>query len=219
MNPKTAVLLGSSGLIGSHILDILLKDEQFSTIRVLVRRPLPFSHKKLQVKVIDFNDLAAFKAGVKGADAVFCAVGTTNKKVEGDKVSYRKVDYDIPVNAARFCAETGCPQFLLVSSVGANSKGGNFYIKQKGEVEDMVKTISIPSVSIFRPSMLLGKRQESRPAEAVAQAMSKSLSFLFPSKYKPIAAEDVAKAMVAASKQDKPGFRVYHFSEMIALRG
>lgn len=219
MPEKTAALIGATGLIGSHLLKCLLDDDDFKTIRLLVRRPLEIRDPKVIVIVIDFEDKAAFKAGIAGCDAVFCAVGTTSKKVKGDKEAYRKVDYDIPVNAARFCAETGCKQFLLVSSVGANSKGGNFYIKLKGEVEDLVQSISIPSVSIFRPSMLLGKREESRPMEAFAQAMSKSLSFLFPSKYHPIAAEDVAKAMVAASKQDKPGFLIYHFAEMKALQG
>jgi uncharacterized protein YbjT (DUF2867 family) len=217
MSEKTAALIGATGLIGSHLLAFLKEDDDFKSIRVLVRRPVPFNHPKIKVLVIDFEDESAFKAGIAGCNAMFCAVGTTNKKVKGDKAAYRKVDYDIPVNAARFCVETGCPHFLLVSSVGANSKGGNFYIRLKGEVEDMVKSISIPSVSIFRPSMLLGKRPESRPMEAVAQAISKPLSIMFPSQYKPIAAEDVAKAMVAASKQDKPGFQVYHFREMKAL--
>jgi uncharacterized protein YbjT (DUF2867 family) len=218
MPQRTAALIGATGLIGSHLLKCLQDDDDFKMIRVIVRRPVPFNHPKIKVLVIDFADEAAFKAGIAGCDAVFVAVGTTQKKVKGDKAAYRKVDYDIPVNAARFCAETGCPHFLLVSSVGADSKGGNFYIKLKGEVEDKVQSMSIPSVSIFRPSMLLGKRPESRPMETVAQAISKPLSFLFPSQYKPIAAVDVAKAMVAASKLDKPGFRVYHFREMNSLQ-
>jgi uncharacterized protein YbjT (DUF2867 family) len=217
MTAKTAALIGATGLIGSHLLKCLKDDDDFKTIRLLVRRPIEFKDPKVRVIVSDFADEAAFKAGIAGCDAVFCAVGTTNKKVNGDKAAYRKVDYDIPVKAAMFCTETGCRQFLLVSSVGASSKAGNFYLKLKGEVEDKVQSLSIPSVSIFRPSFLLGKRLESRPAEALAQAMSKSLSFLFPAKYKPIQAEDVAKAMLAASKQDKPGFRLYHFREMKAL--
>lgn len=217
MSQKTAALIGATGLIGSHLLAFLQDDDAFKTIRVLVRRSVPFSHPKIRVLVIDFADNAAFKAAIAGCDAVFCAVGTTNDKVKGDKTAYRKVDYDIPVNAAKYCAETVCTQFLLVSSIGANSKGGNFYLKLKGEVEDKVQSIGIPSVSIFRPSMLLGKRPESRPMEAIAQAISKPLSFLFPSQYKPIAAKDVARAMIAASKQDKPGFRVYQFREMKAF--
>jgi uncharacterized protein YbjT (DUF2867 family) len=219
MSERTAALIGATGLIGSHLLKCLQDDDDFKTIRLLVRRPVPFNHPKVRVLVIDFADEAAFKAGIAGCGAVFCAVGTTNKKVKGDKVAYRKVDYDIPVNAARFCVEMGCPHFLLVSSVGASSKGENFYIKLKGEVEDQVRNLSIPSVSIFRPSMLLGKRPESRPLEAIAQVMMKPMSTLFPSQYKPIAAEDVAKAMIAACTQDKLGFHIYHFKEMKSLRG
>lgn len=213
----TTTLIGSTGLIGSHILDLLLKDDYFATVRVLVRRPVPISYPKLLVMVIDFADPEVFKEAIRGSEAVFCAVGTTNAKVRGDKTAYRKVDYDIPVNTARFCAETGVKQFLLVSSVGANSRSGNFYLKLKGEVEDTVRDTSIPAISIFRPSMLLGKRKESRPAESMAQVMSKGLSFLFPSKYKPVAASDVAKVMVAACKQDIPGVHVYHYLEMMAL--
>ncbi len=167
--------------------------------------------------MIDFEDEKAFREGIAGCDTVFVAVGTTQKKVNGDKTSYRKVDYDIPVNAARFCRESGAKQFLLVSSVGANSQSNNFYLKLKGEVEDKIGTFSVPSVSVFRPSMLLGKRNESRPMEKIAQAISKPLGFLFPSKYKPIKARDVARAMIAASNQNKPGSRIYHYREMMLL--
>ncbi|MBW6459145.1 MAG: NAD(P)H-binding protein [Bacteroidales bacterium] len=214
---QTATIIGSTGLIGGHLLNQLLQDDDIATVRALVRRSLKTSHPKLQVVVIDFSDLAAFKEGIRGSDAVFCAVGTTNKKVKGDKTAYRNVDYNIPVNAARCCAETDGKQFLLVSSVGADSHSRNFYLKLKGEVEEEIRRLPIPSVSIFRPSMLLGKRQESRPMESIAQAISKSLPFLFPSKYKPIAASNVARAMVAAGKQDLPGIQVHHFREMMAL--
>jgi uncharacterized protein YbjT (DUF2867 family) len=217
MNQKTAAVIGATGLIGSHLLTLLKEDDDFKSVRVLVRRPVAFNHPKIKIMVIDFADEAAIKVGLAGCEAVFVAVGTTQKKVKGDKIAYRKVDYDIPVNAAKFSAETGCKSFLLVSSVGADSKSGNFYLKLKGEVEDKISSMSIPSISIFRPSMLLGNRQESRPMETIAQVISKGLSFLFPSKYKPILAEDVAKVMIAACKQDKPGIRIFHFREMMAL--
>lgn len=209
--------MGSTGLIGSQVLDLLIKDESIVSVRILVRRPVELEHLKLQVKVIDFADLEAFREGIRGSDAVFCAVGTTNNKVKGDKMAYRQVDYDIPVCAARCCAETGGKQFLLVSSVGADKHSRNFYLKLKGEVEEAVKSLDLPSISIFRPSMLLGKRNESRPMETVAQVISKPLSFLFPSKYKPIDAASVARAMVAEAKQCKPGARIYHYQEIMAL--
>lgn len=154
----TAAIIGSTGLIGSQVLELLLNDKHFSSIKIIVRRPLSIDHPKARVVVIDFADDAAFKQAVSGSGAVFCAVGTTQQKVKGNKEAYRKVDYDIPVHAARFCAEAGVGQFLLVSSVGADSNSNNFYLKLKGEVEDAVKRMNIPSVSIFRPSVLLGKR-------------------------------------------------------------
>ncbi|MCU0369987.1 MAG: NAD(P)H-binding protein [Bacteroidales bacterium] len=219
MNNNTAALIGATGLIGGHLLEILQADEDFNAIRVIVRRPVEFNHPKIKVLVINFADEKAYREAVAGCDAVFVAVGTTQKKVKGDRAAYRKVDYDIPVNAAKYSSEAGCNRFLLVSSVGADSKSGNFYLKLKGEVEDKVKSFSIPSISIFRPSMLLGNRQESRPMETAAQVISKGLSFLFPSKYKSIEASEVAKAMIAAEKTGKIGVNIYQFNEMKSFIG
>src|SRR5205814_8206033 len=107
--------------------------------------------------------------------------------VKGDKTAYRKVDHDIPVNAARFCKMTGCKIFVLVSSVGANSKSKNFYFKLKGEVEDAVKQSGVETIHIMRPSMLLGKHNDFRLGEKIGQPLMKIFSFLIPSTYKPIA--------------------------------
>ena len=217
MKEKTAAIVGSTGLIGGKLLELLLYDNYFNVIRVIVRRPVEFNNPAVRVIVIDFSDEISFKSALSGCDALFCAVGTTQKKVNGDRAAYYKVDYDIPVNAARFCKETGSPVFLLVSSVGADSKSKNFYLKLKGEVEDKVREMKIDSVSVFRPSMLLGKRNEYRFTEEVAKAISAPLSLIFPSKYKPIKAENVAGAMIAASKKATPGFNVYHYREMINI--
>lgn len=217
MNAKTAAIIGSSGLIGSKLLELLLNDNYYNEVRVIVRQPVEFDNPAVIVKVIDFSDDASFKSAIAGSDALFCAVGTTQKKVKGDRAAYYKVDYDIPVKAAKFCKATGCPAFLIVSSVGAASKSKNFYLKLKGEVEDNLRGMKIASVSVFRPSMLLGKRKEFRLSEEIAKAVSAPLSFLFPSKYKPIKAEYVARAMITASKQALPGFNVYHYKEMLNI--
>lgn len=212
---KTATLIGATGLIGSRLLTRLQNDDYFGSIRILSRRPVELTGPKTDVQAIDFSDLKQFRSAIEGSDAVFCAVGTTHKKVDGDKEAYRKVDYDIPVNAARFCAESGCPRFLLVSSVGADSSSGSFYLKLKGEVEDAVKEACVPSVSIFRPSILLGDRNESRPAETAGKILMKTFSFLLSSRMKPIDAEDVAGAMLIAAKQGREGFHIYHYREMM----
>jgi len=214
---KTAILIGATGLIGSHLLELMKADDTFEKIKLLVRRPVDIAHPKVEVQVIDFTDDAAYKQALAGSNAVFCSIGTTQQKVKGDKTAYRKVDYDIPVRAAKFCAETGCEQFLLVSSVGANSKSNNFYIKLKGEVEDEVKSQPIPSIHIFRPSMLLGHRkQEYRLGERIFQPMMKMLAPVIPAKWKAITVEDVAKAMITASKQHVQGLHVYEYREMMA---
>lgn len=217
MKRKTATLIGATGLIGGHLLNLLQNDIDFQRVRILVRRPLAIQHPKIEIIVLDFADENAFRAAIKGSEMVFCSIGTTQKKVQGDKTAYRKVDFDIPTLAARLCAEEGCAQFLLVSSVGADSKSGNFYLQLKGEVEDAVRAAGVASVGIFRPSMLLGQRQEFRLGERLGQMAMSLLSFLIPSHYKAIEAVAVAKAMLATAKNKKQGFTIYHYKEMIDL--
>jgi uncharacterized protein YbjT (DUF2867 family) len=208
----TATLIGATGLIGGHLLEELLKDGYFDTIRILIRRPIEFTHPKLEKKLVDFTYAESFRLALDGSDTVFSAIGTTQKKVKGDKAAYRKVDYDIPVNAARFCKMTGCDKFIFVSSVGANSKSNNFYLKLKGEVEDAVKAVGLKSVHIMRPSMLLGDRKEFRFGEKIGSPVMKAISFLLPSKYRPIHGRDVAKAMLALARNEKKGCDNYEFA-------
>jgi uncharacterized protein YbjT (DUF2867 family) len=214
---KTATLIGATGLIGGELLNLILNDDYFGTVRVLVRRPFNRNNPKLEKKLVDFNDNDSLLVALDNSDVVLCAVGTTQKKVKGDKEAYRKIDYDIPVHAARFCKMTGCKTFVFVSSVGANSKSNNFYLKLKGEVEDAVKEVGLESVHIMRPSMLLGNREEFRFGEKIGSPLMKAFSFLLPSKYKPVEATDVAKAMITASKENRKGFFVYEYNEIRKL--
>lgn len=215
MRNKTATLIGATGLIGSQLLDLLQADSAFSEIKILVRRPIKIDNPKVKVSIIDFSDEESFQSEISGSSVVFCAIGTTNKKTKGDKNEYRKIDYNIPVTAAKLSLKTGCKQFVLVSSYGANSKSNNFYTKLKGEVEDTLSSLNIPSLSIFRPSLLLGKRQEFRFGEIIATLLMNPLSFLLPTKIKPIKAYDVAKSMLEASKADTKGTKIYHYKEIM----
>jgi len=217
MSTKTATLIGATGLIGGELLNLLLKDDYFQAVKILVRRPFNLVHARLEKKLVDFNDNDSLLVALDNSDIIFCTVGTTQKKVKGDKEAYRKVDYDIPVHAARFSKMVGCNVFVLVSAVGANSKSKNFYLKLKGEVEDQIGKLGIDSVHIMRPSMLVGDRHEYRVAEKIGTPLMKAFSFLLPSKYKPIKASDVAKAMVAAAKMSEEGFFVYDYEEMRKL--
>lgn len=217
MTERIATLTGATGLVGGELLNRLLEDPFFDKIRILVRRPFPMEHPKLEKKLVDFEDADSLLVALDGSEVIFCAIGTTQKNVRGDKAAYRKVDFDIPVHVATYGHMVGCKTFVLVSSVGANSKSKTFYLELKGEVEDAVRATGIESIHIMRPSMLLGQRKESRPMEKIGQPLMSALSFLLPSKYKPIKAGDVAKAMLAVSKTSKPGFFVYEYHEMKSL--
>jgi uncharacterized protein YbjT (DUF2867 family) len=217
---QTAVVIGSTGLIGSQLVKLLLEDKVFSEVRVLVRKPVGFSHPKLTVQMVSFDNYPELKEKIGPAHSCFCCIGTTQKKVRGDKVAYRKVDYDIPVNTANGCIENGVRKFLLVSSVGANKGVKNFYLQLKGSVEETLSTLEFESIHFFRPSLLLGNRKEFRAGERMAQVSMQLLSFLFLGKikkYKPIHSLDVAKAMIAASKQQTNGVHVYEYEKIMEL--
>lgn len=217
MSGKTIAIIGVTGLTGSHLYELAKQDDSIETIRLIVRRPFQHTDKKTEVKLIDFANAESFKLSIDGSNIVFCSIGTTRKKVKGDMAVYRKVDFDIAVNAARFCKETGCEKFVLVSSVGASSKSNNFYLKLKGEVEDAVKAIGLKTVYIMQPSILLGDRNESRLMEGIGKAVMTIFSFLIPAKYKPIQAKDVAKAMMASAKKNVEGVFVYEYGEIKKL--
>jgi uncharacterized protein YbjT (DUF2867 family) len=198
----TATIIGATGLIGGYLLQELLQDSHYDTVRILIRRPVELAHPKLEKKLVDFNDKESFRLALEGSDVVFCAIGTTQKKVKGDKEAYRKVDYDITVNAARLGKLCGCETFVYVSSVGANSQSNNFYLKLKGEIEEAVQAVGLKSVHIMRPSLLVGDRKEFRLGEKIAQWVMPVFSFLMPKKYRPVKARDVAREMAKLAKQN-----------------
>ena len=211
----TATLVGATGLIGSHLLQELLKDIYFDTVRILIRRPIDITHTKLEKKIVDFNDSDSILVALSNSDVLFCAIGSTMRKVKGDKVAYRKIDFEIPVSLARFCKISGCEKFILVSSAGANPKSSNFYQRLKGETDDAIKRSGLKTIHIMRPSLLLGERKEYRLGENIGKAIMTSLSFLIPAKYKAIQGKDVAKVMLDLSKKNEEGIFVH---ENIAIR-
>jgi uncharacterized protein YbjT (DUF2867 family) len=217
MSERIATLIGATGLIGGELLSLLLDDDYFEKVRILIRRPFTMSHPKLEKKLVDFSDADSLLVDLDESDAVFCAIGTTMKKVKGNKAVYRRIDYDIPVNIARYCKIMNCKNYILVSAVGADSGSRNFYLKLKGEVEDIVTKVGIESTYFMRPSILLGKRNEFRFGERVTIPLMKKIAFLLPSKYKPIEARDVAKAMLAAAKKHEKGLFVCEYKKMKRL--
>lgn len=220
---RKATILGASGLIGSALLDILLSDPYYEEVTVMVRKSLPLQHPKLRQSIVNFEVPEEYEAPIAGSETVFCAVGTTMKKVEGNHDAYRKVDYDIPVTAAKVAAGQGVFNFILVSSIGANAaNNNNFYLKLKGIVEETVSKFSLPQVQLFRPSLLLGHRNESRPAERMGQWLAPVLSVFMAGRwrsYKPVNAQTVAKAMVAAGKQQQRGVFIHTYDSIKKLAG
>ncbi len=217
---QTAVIIGATGLIGSYAVSELLNDDAFGEVIVLVRREFGLKHAKLKARVVDFNDMEDYKNKLGTGTAIFSCIGTTQKKVKGDRAAYRKIDFDITVNAAKLGKDLGFNTFLFVSAIGANAKAGNFYLKLKGEVEDAVAAVGLNSVHIFQPSMLLGNRNEKRFGESVMQGVMKGISFSLAGKlrkYRPVEALTVAKAMVVAAKNNIAGKHVYVYDEIIAL--
>lgn len=210
-------ILGSTGLIGSHLLHHLIEDPDITNIKAIARREVSFGSPKVESVTISFQDEFAFKVALIGMDVVYCAVGTTRKKAGGNNEAYRQVDYTIPVNAAQFSFDAGCSSFILVSSLGADNQSNNFYLKLKGEVEEHIGKIPFSSFIIFRPSLLLGKRDEFRLGEWLAQFFIKPLAFLLPARIKPILAKDVAMAMWKASKIKGQGIQIFHYKEIKAL--
>ena len=162
---RTALLLGATGLVGGHVLDLLLASPRYSRVRVLGRRRLARTDAKLDSQEIDFDRLARH-AELFRVDDVFCCLGTTIAKA-GSQEAFRRVDLSYVVEAASLASEAGAEQFLVVSAVGADPDSRVFYNRVKGEMEAGVKRLPFRAVWILRPSLLLGEREEFRLGEKV----------------------------------------------------
>lgn len=217
MNNKIATVIGASGLIGSLLLEQLINDNAFTLIHVLSRRPINTGSNKVKNILLDFNNTSEIKKEVENSAVVFCAIGTTQKKVKGDMTAYKKVDLDLPLTIAQIVSELNIPKFMLVSSVGADNKSNNFYLKIKGEVEAFTKQLPILQVGFFQPSLLLGNRKEFRLGERIAQMVMPLFNFLVPGKYKAIEASVVAKAMLGFAKKDQKGSFTFQYAQMMEL--
>lgn len=207
-----AVLAGTTGLVGSRLLNLLLNDERYTRVVALSRKALDRQHPKLQNLVVDFARLEEYAAQLK-ADDVFCCLGTTIRQA-GSQAAFRKVDFDYPLNLAKVTHEQGARQYLLVTALGSDKASSIFYNRVKGEVEEAIGQVGFDSYHIFQPSMLLGDRKESRAGEGVGKAVMTALDFLIPKKYKAIEATKVAKGMLAIAKQNHAGTHFHVSGEL-----
>jgi uncharacterized protein YbjT (DUF2867 family) len=226
---RTALLVGATGLIGGNVLDVLIADARWSRVVVLARRAVEQKHEKVSEHIVDFEELADLEtapsaggsraggaldgAPAGGAfaavDDVFACLGTTIK-VAGSQERFRRVDHDYTVAVARLARAAGGRGIALVSSIGASETTSSFYLRVKGETERDVRALDYPTTVIARPSILLGKRSENRPAERAGIAVANVLAPLMLGglrAYRPIAARDVAIAMVEALGEQDVGER------------
>jgi len=215
MDKKQATLFGGTGLIGSFLLDLILADDTFTKVNVITRKPLIKKHDKMEVIQIDFSKPQEIERSIGDSKVVFSCIGTTQTQVNGDKKAYRKIDYDISHNIALGCEKKGVEHFLFISTAGANSSSSNFYMGLKGEIDDTVLNLKLTATTIFRPSLLLGKRNEFRPGERLAQIIMPLFSFLMPKKLQAIRGEKVAKAMLDQSKLKNIGNTIIENEAML----
>ena len=194
---KTAIILGATGLTGSILLEKLVNDERYKTIKLFSRKEIDGLPSKVNQYVGNLFELENFKADFTG-DEVYCCIGTTAKKTP-DKALYTAIDYGIPVAAAKLSKENGIHTFLVVSALGANAKSSIFYTKTKGEMERDVLLEQIENTFILQPSIIEGKRNEQRIGEKIGLAAFKLVQPLFfgkLKKYKITKAEHIALAML-----------------------
>ncbi|MDQ8003286.1 MAG: oxidoreductase [Pedobacter sp.] len=213
---KKAILFGASGFVGGYLLNDLLQSDIYEEVTIVLRKPLNVQHPKLKMVLADYQNLAQNKEYLVGDD-VFIALGTTKKKTPDEK-EYYQIDHDYPVLAAQLTKENGAKNVSLVSAVGANAKSSIFYVRTKGETERDVIAIDFEHTQIFRPSMIMGSRAESRPLEKVFIKIFSIVNLLLIgslNKYKGITAKNIAKAMIKAAQQTNEKIKILHWEEMI----
>lgn len=201
-----ALVFGATGLIGSHLVKLLVKSNEYKEVILFTRKPLESTTPKVKVVAFDFDKWEGVEAYFTPNAKVFCCIGTTKAKTPGHE-EYRNVDFGIPVKIAEFAARGSCRGMLVVSALGANEGSLNFYLKTKGEMEKEVEGKGIRETYFFRPALLLGERNEIRRGEDFGKMMNGILSpILFGGlkKYRGIEAIVVARAMLKVSRNGYP---------------
>ncbi|MDC3184553.1 NAD(P)H-binding protein [Candidatus Pelagibacter sp.] len=200
---KTALVFGSTGLIGRHLILQLIKNDNYNKIKLFVRSEIVINGPKIEIIKTDFNDLENHKEDIKGDDCFFC-IGTT-KQNSPDKNEYQKVELDIPKKIAQIARTNSVNSFIFISSIYANPKSSGDYVKFKGLVEEELKKLNFSNLGILRPSFLMGDRKENRVGEQIGILTFRLLSPLLLGplkKMKPINSEKVAKAMIKIANKN-----------------
>ena len=200
---KTALLFGSTGLVGGHVLNYLIQNSNYSKIKLFVRSFTGITNTKIEIIKTDFNNLNKHAEDIKGDECFFC-IGTTKKK-SPNKNEYQKIELDIPKKIAQIAKSNSVKSFFFVSSGYANPKSSSEYLKFKGLVEEEIKSLNFDKIGIMRPSFLLGERQEERVGEKFGIIIFKLLTPILIGtfrKMRPIQSEIVAKAMIKLANEN-----------------
>jgi len=202
---RSALVIGATGLVGAKVVAKLLASEKYSHVKVLTRKPFTGSHPKLESIIFDFDhpDVALVEA-----DDIFCCLGTTMKKA-GSKDAFYLVDYTYPMEVAKIALANGAKRFAIITAMGADYTSLFYYNQVKGKVEESLRKLGYETLLIFRPSLLVGARQESRFGEKAGEWLSKLFRFVIPAKYRAIEADKVAEAMVSITSSNVKGTLVY----------
>lgn len=212
---KTALIAGGTGLVGRHLVDLLVEAKEFDEVKVLVRKGSTHQFKGVSILEVDYDHLSDYKNQLR-AEALFCCLGTTMKKA-GSKEQFQRVDLTYPYELAMFSLENGSQQFNIITASGANSESMFYYNKIKGEVENAISKLGFQNINIIRPSLLLGQREEQRIGEKVGAAIAKVINPILMGglkKYRAIQAETVARAMVNVSLENRKGLQIIPSDEL-----
>jgi uncharacterized protein YbjT (DUF2867 family) len=203
---RQALIFGATGAVGHELLDLCLDGERYSQVTVVARRPALQEHEKLHWIEAGFDTLGSLEpvCGMVDGDA-YCCLGTT-MKAAGSEANFRRVDFDFVLNAARYAKKCGVHQFSMVSAIGANPNSNGIYNRTKGEVEAAVEAENFPSLRIFRPSLLKGKRAEFRLMEEIGNWVSLLMTPFFRlglRKYEPVEISRLARALYVSAEEDR----------------
>ena len=208
--PYSVILVGASGLIGSNLLSELIRSEAISEILLLVRTSNGISSSKVKELIVNFDKLNSYFIDNQ-ADIIYSCLGTTKSETPNSSL-YKQIDLEYPLNLAKLGKKNGVAQFHIISSLGADAGSSNSYLKLKGQLEQELKKLSLPSLHIYQPSFLIGNRNKDRLADKIMKPIFKLIDPLLLGplkKYRSIKATDVARVMLNQSIKDLKGTFIY----------
>lgn len=212
---RSAMVVGASGLIGRELLRQMRAEGRYREIHVLTRRPLSIGDN-VQQHVVEYQELPAVDIGIESIDDVYCALGTTIAKA-GSKSNFARVDRDYVVAVGILAQRLGAKRFLVVSSIGADPESSQFYLRVKGEMESAIRDLGLPSIRVFRPSLLMGDRDEFRFGERAGGVLLRLFSAVVPERYRPVEDHVLAAAMMRSAADKAGPFEIYESDEIRRL--